>query len=1014
MIDHFLHLKGRVEGAVKRLRLLSVVSRQAVNDIRILHCDYKSGSDLPDVQSAGQPFASGDLWGGQADDHFWFYFEKRAESLPDGTQLYLELSTQLEDCWEKTKPQFLVYVNGGIAQGADSNHTLIALDADKPNKIHVYAYTGTHFEKKINFFANYVVVNKEINRLYYNLRVPLDVLEYSYENTGEYYDTLQFLNDTVSKIDFEERSETFESSVKRANRYIEEKFYKSYCGKGADSRAFAACVGHTHIDVAWLWTMRQTREKAQRSFATAVALLEEYPEYKFFSSQPFLYRAVKEEAPELYAKIRKFVREGRWEADGAMWVEADCNLPSGESLVRQILFGKSFFFKEFGKDCKILWLPDVFGYSAALPQILRLSGIEYFVTSKISWNDTDTMPNDTFLWQGLDGSRVFAYFLTAQEMRKDRSIERYATYNATGSPSQIAGAWNGYKNKELSDTVLVAYGHGDGGGGPTRDDLEMIKRQVYGIPNCPKTYFSSAADFLQKARSSAEKSGRMQKWVGEIYFEFHRGTLTSQAANKKMNRKAEFLIQNAELLESICSLYCGKKYRKELLDEVWLTLLNNQFHDVLPGSAIRDVYIDSDRDYRKIFCTLRKIISEDLRSLAELFALPKGGYLVFNPNHFTCDGIIDTEKGKALVKAIPPKGFRAVSEISAKNSIRLGSRSLENRFYRILFDENYFILSIFDKRYEREVVRPHGRANVLTVYEDYPTEYDAWELKDYYVEKGREVKEALSAETFSDGCSAGLRVGKKFGNSVIRQTIRIYEDIERIDFETECDWQENHSVLRTLFPLDINAESATFDIQFGHLERPTHANTSWDRAKFESCGHKFVDISENGYGVALLNDCKYGHSVYDNVLGLTLLRSPSFPDPSCDRGKHAFTYALFPHGSDPGKASVEKMSYILNNGLQVCKAGGGGERTEFSFVSCSDGTINIPAVKLSEDGNAYIVRLVETNNSRHDFLLRFAFPIKEAYSCDLMENPLGPVAVADNSIRAEIGPFKILTYKVYL
>ena len=628
---------------------------------------------------------------------------------------------------------------------------------------------------------------------------------------------------------------------------------------------------------------------------------------------------------------------------------------------------------------------------------------------------TPNMPNDAFLWRGMDGSEIFAYFLTAQEMSKDRSIKRYATYNAEGTPSQIAGTWNGFKNKELTDAALITVGHGDGGGGTTRRDIETIVRLKNGIPNCPQAYFSSVGEFLKKTEEAAVKSGRLQKWAGELYFEFHRGTLTTHAKNKKNNRAAEFALKNAELLETACAALGKKEYDKKAFDELWTDVLNQQFHDVLPGSAIKDVYDDSDETYEKVLPELQRRIKNNAALLAESFGIKRDEYLVFNPNHFAADGIIQTDRGKGFVKGVPPAGFKVFSNVDFTCGIKAEARRLENNYYKIIFDENYNIVSVYDKIRKREIIKDGEKANVLTLYEDYPLEYDAWELRDFYVEKSYPLNGTEHAEVFTDGCSAGLKITRKTQKSSFTQTIRIYENVRRIDFETECDWHEKHSVLRTSFPIAVNAEKASFDIQFGRIERPTHANTSWDRAKFESCAHKFADISESGFGVALMNDCKYGYSVNDNVLGLTLLRSPTYPDPVSDEGRHRFTYSLFSHGSDEGFKECEKESFLLNNGLIAYRAEKDtcGKR-EYSVISCDDESVNIAALKRSEDGKAFIVRFAETNNARHIFTARFGFGIRKAYECGLMEREIMEAPVSDDSIKVTLDAYKIKTFKLFL
>ena len=1010
MINNILNLTERIKRIIGELRAAAIVKNTPVNNIFVSDGEYKKNNVLPNVKDSGVPFKNGDFWGGKVDAHYWFYTEVTVGDEIEKGEVRFELDTRLIDDWEKSYPQFLVYVDGKLQQGIDSNHKYVVLSEKKTYKIHIYAYTGMYFDKKINLFVNLLAVNKAAERLAYNLSVPFEVLSFTPDNVGDYKNILLYLNNTVNLLDWRSvGSREFWLSVNAANEYIENEFYKKYCGNKADNNYFVDCIGHTHIDVAWLWTMRQTVEKAQRSFSTALALMEEYPDYKFTSSQPFLYEACKTQAPEVYEKIKERVKAGQWEAEGAMWVEADCNLTSGESLVRQILYGKKFFKEEFGVESEILWLPDVFGYSVALPQILKKTGVKYFVTSKISWNDTNTMPNDTFMWRGLDGSEIFTYFLTAQDMKTDRSYNRYATYNAKGNALQVAGTWNAYRNKELSDEAIITYGYGDGGGGSTKEDIENIRRMEYGIPGCPKTRFSFAKDALGRIEKQAKESGRIQKWVGELYFEYHRGTLTTQAHNKRNNRKAEFAMQNLELLYSLC----GDKltYPKEEIDELWKIILNNQFHDVVPGSGIKNIYEDSDRDYAYVFSKIEKLENVCKAELSKKYNANGEKYVVFNPNGFTADGIIDTESGKRYIKGSAAKGISAVDLQPLNGSIKTAKRKLEDDFYEIIFDKEYNIVSLFDKKHGRQIIKEGEKANELRVYEDLPLDYDGWELRDYYIEKSYCVNEVVSAETFSDGATGGIKIVKKYGDSTITQIVRLYENIGRIDFETEVDWNTKHSLLKALFPLDLNADFATFDVQFGNITRPTHQNTSWDRAKFESCGHKYADISESDYGVAILNDCKYGYSVINNVIGLSLLRGATYPNPDSDMGKHNFTYSLFAHEGAARNGEAERQAFMLNNPLQTFGKASGDFKA-FSFVACSDEKINIGAVKRAENGEGYIVRLNETNNARHKVTLEFSETIKAAYLCDLLENNQAQLQVKKNKIELNVKPFEIITIRV--
>ena len=1004
----------RVKTVLAKIEEKKLLIQKEITPIYYLETDYKKGESLPDVKSIGKNFSNGEFWGGNPDSHAWFYVEFSIPAEARNGRVEFEISTQILDGWDATNPQFIVYVNGEIKQGVDINHRSIVLSDCDFYRIHIYAYTGMMIDKKLEFVARLNSIDTEVERLYYNLSVPVSILEFTHENTVEYNQILSTMNSTVNLLDWRDDF-LFNKSVNRANEYIEKEFYQKICGEGVNKKVSVSCVGHTHIDIAWLWTMRQTREKAQRSFATAVELMNRFPEYKFMSSQPYLYQAVKEESPILYEKIKQYVKEGRWEAEGAMWVEADCNLTSGESLVRQILYGKKFFREEFGKESKVLWLPDVFGYSAALPQILKKSGVDYFVTSKISWNDTNTMPNDTFMWRGLDGSEVFTHFLTAQCMYKDKSIIRHTTYNAEGTASHVAGSWNRYQNKELADKAIITYGYGDGGGGTTPADIERLRRMSYGIPGCPKTKFETVTEFLEELKQSADKSGRLQKWEGELYFEFHRGTYTTQAKNKRNNRKAEIALQNVETLCVMAEILAGKDYPKQKLDELWKILLNHQFHDVVPGSGIREIYQDSDREYQYIFDELSVIEKETLAVLERLIEI-KESILVFNYNSFVTDGYFSLDGNDLYVDIIPPKGYKVVSALQSDYSVIVDKNRLENKYFIVEFNDTYRISRIYDKINEREVLQENKFGNELIAYEDLPYDYDAWELCSYYQEKSYLVTDVISVETFRDYVGAGLKVVYRYGNSSIIQKIRLFDKINHIDFETQCNWQENHTVLRTYFPIAVNSDKATFDIQFGNCERPAKRNTSWEQAQFEVCAHKYADISETGYGVALLNDCKYGYSVDNGIIGLTLLRSPTYPDVMADKGEHKFTYSLYAHADDCRHSDTEQVSYILNNPLRAIKvkSNAGVLPSMWSLVDYLEDGVILDTVKKSEDEKSYIFRFIETKNKRHKFKMKFGFDVKQVRICDLLEYSLSEIEIKENNVEISIMPFEILTLKVII
>ncbi len=1004
-----VNIEQRLFTMIPIIKEKSINVRIAIDNFGFMPADYKTGSEMPVFTEGNSvPFGREDFWGGKVDTHAWFYKKIAIPERKIGTRYELSIKTNIsEKEWDASNPQFIVYFDGYPVQGADLNHTNITLPDKKEVEVYVYAYTGTNLNDPapVKFYADIVGIDETAERLYYDLKVPYDVLGFTDRNTKEYVDILRYLNNSLSLIDWRS-DEKMRASFAEAANYAEKEFYGKYCKKG---NVKVKCVGHTHIDIGWLWTVRQTREKAQRSFFTVLELMKRYPEYKFMSSQAPLYLAVKEEAPEKYEEIKERVKEGRWEVEGAMWVEADCNLTSGESLVRQVLYGKRFFKDEFGVDSKTLWLPDVFGYSAALPQILKKSGVDSFVTSKISWNDTNMLPNDTFTWKGIDGSEIFTHFMTAQEMHGNGEIANFTTYLPQGNASYVMGAWRRNHNKDADCDALLTFGFGDGGGGPTSKDIEMLKRMEYGIPGCPTTEFSDSTEFLNEIKKQSE--GQLEKWVGELYFEYHRGTYTSQSEMKKNNRKCEFALQNTELFSVIAGSLSNIDYPQEKLEKMWKTVLTNQFHDILPGSAIKEVYETANAEEKQVGEECGKLLEKAFKSVADNIA--KAGTVVFNPTSFTCGGTVKTGGKTRYFDNIPAKGYAVTDFVPFDGSVTVADGSIENKYFIVEFDDCMEISRIYDKRNSREVIPQGKTANRIVAFEDYPNNFDAWEIREYYKEKFYPINDFVSCEKVSDGERSGIKIVRKFEKSTIEQTIWLYEHIDRIDFDTKLDWHTEHVLVKAFFPVDVNAEKATFDTQFGNLERPAHANTSWDKAKFEVCGHKFADLSDDSFGLSVLNDCKYGYSVRDGEIGLSLLRCPTYPDPDCDKGEHKFTYSLYPHAGTVRSSEVYKQAYLLNNPFVAATASGNGKLPErYSFVSADKQNVIIDTVKRAEDSDDIIVRLFESGNKTTDVKLRFAAKGKKVSLCDLMENELKDLPEKDGVISLRVKPFEIVTLKI--
>ena len=1006
----------KIRGAIERLGSQRVTAHIKVENIEFVECGYKTDDRFP--KDGWRAYDTEEPVGGY-DKHCWFRFTVETPEFEAHKKPFLYISTsRLSSDWDASNPQALVYLNGKIAQGIDINHREVALKSGTKYSVYVYFYSGLFHEKTV-FIPELRIEDSRITDLYYDIKLPFDALEVYGEWSEHYTFTRTVLDRTVNLLPMRTPYDgEYYEGIAAAGEYLKREYYGGLCGR--NNGITVDCIGTTHIDVAWLWTLEQTAEKTVRSFATALALMREYPEYKFMSSQPQLYKYVKEQAPEVYEEIKKRVAEGRWEVEGAMWLEPDCNLISGESMVRQLLLGKKFIKDEFGIDSRILWLPDVFGYSAAMPQILKKSGVDRFVTSKISWNETNVMPCDTFMWRGIDGTEIFTNFLTAQGGAYAQKPWTGAAYGANTSPDQIYGTWNRYHEKEFNNCVINSFGHSDGGGGPTRMQIEQQRRTAYGMPGMPVTEMTFVGEHLDKVEKNFEENTRELKrtprWVGELYLEYHRGTYTSMAKNKKNNRRAEFMLHNAELLSSAHGVLCGGKYPKKELDESSEIIALNQFHDIIPGSSIEAVYDRSDKDYAKLSETLGEIIGNKIDAVSANIKTG-GGVLCFNPLGFARCGTVKVGGVTVETGEIPAYGWRVLPKLKPSRRVSATREKIENDYYVISIDPSGRLSSIYDKRADREVLKPGEFGNELQAFEDFPRAYDNWEISNYYKDKKWVLDEAESIEPVFDGDRAGVKIARKYRSSTITQTIWCYNTVERIDFETEIDWHEHHQILKAAFPFDINSSRATYEIQFGNTERPTHENTSWEAAKFEVCAHKWADISESGYGVSLLNDCKYGYSTLGSTMTLTLLKCGTYPNENADQGHHSFTYSLLPHIGGYREGHTVQRAFELNQPLITRELEGqkkGSLPDNFSLISCDRESVIVDTVKRAEDSGNLVVRLYEAYNGKTTATLSTGFRFKKCMLCDMMENELEEVAPAGTSVTVPVKNFEIVTLKFIL
>lgn len=1046
----------RIEKILKELRTLIYSNRTRIEKVYFKEGDFKGCEEAESAEEPWVGFGQYDIWGDK-NKRYWFKSQFTIPEDLNNKHVILELATGKEGQWDAINPQFLCYLNGKVVQGLDTNHREITISkkavAQESFRVDFHGYGGMN-DNKSNFNIYLNAYDKITEKLFYDIKVPLDTAKLLKPEDKKRVDILKHLINTLEILDLRKSySESYYLSVNTAIAYLRDNFYERECGKVNEGTV--VCLGHTHIDVAWLWDLKQTREKVVRSFSTALSLIEEYPDYIFMASQPILYKFVKEEAPEIYNEIKERIKEGRWEAEGAMYLEADCNLPSGESLVRQILHGKKFFRDEFGVESRILWLPDVFGYSAALPQILKGFGIDYFLTSKISWNEYNRMPSDTFMWEGLDGSEILSYFITANDYEKVVNGTHRTIYEAEINPSQIKGSYERYQPKQMNDQVIISYGHGDGGGGPTREMLENYKRLNKGIPGCPKTVTTFAVDFFKALEERVMDYKRLPKWKGELYLEFHRGTYTTIARNKKYNRMVEYLYQDLEMFSSWAkNLDKEFKYDKKRMHDNWELILLNQFHDIIPGTSIKEVYDESWLQYESVIKNGKELLDKALKAICKNIILKEKAFIIFNQlsflrNDYIVFDVIESLKGKTLIdeegseivvqflddnKAIayvtniPAKGYKAIyireetnNKIQLEDAVQVKYKGnnefiLENKFLEIRIDSSGELSSMFDKKAGREVVKEGTRANSLVIYEDKPhNPWEAWDTDIYYTEKSWSLTDAVTIEVLSTGpLMASIRVLKNYEASTIEQIIRVYHDSARIDFETRVDWHEENVMLRVNFPVNVKGNRAAYDIQFGNLERDTHFNTSWDIAKFEVCAHKWADLSEYGYGVALLNNCKYGYSVKDGVLGLTLLKAPNWPNPAADRGCHEFTYSLLPHEGKWQEGKVQEEAYKLNCKPYAVLEGPhiGMLATSLSFISVDAENVIVEVVKEQEEGNDTIIRLFESFNKRTNVKLTICNQPKRIWMVNLEEKELKELEFNKNVIEFIINPYEIRTFKI--
>jgi alpha-mannosidase len=798
-----------------------------------------------------------------------------------------------------------------------------------------------------------------------------------------------------------------------------------------------AC-GHSHIDSAWLWPLREGRRKCLRTFATVVSLIESFPDFVFAASSAQHFAWVQQDDPELFERVREKVKAGRFVPVGGFWVECDVNIPLGESLVRQLLFGVRYFEKELGVRVEEAWLPDAFGYSASLPQLLRQAGLRYFLTQKLSTNERDRFPHSSFLWEGIDGSSVFAHFPPTE------------TYSGTMAPGELAWGVQVFGQHEEASRSLYLFGHGDGGGGPTPGMIEEARR-LGDLEGLPRVEIGDPRDFF---RAASEELADPPVWSGELYYERHRGTYTSQAATKTGIRRAELALRRAEAWSCLAPGTPDGEPGPDF-ENAWKTLLLNEFHDIAPGSSLNWVHRQATAELSEVAAGAEAVTAQALDRLATAVGTEACVHpvVVFNSQGHNRVDVVTlsaellgpgaeasvapleavgpdeipwpvqrlADGNLAFVAQIPSFGYARYNLRPAGRTgatalsgwVEVGPRRLENEALRVELDDDGLLVSVFDKRARREILS--GRGNLLQIFPDYPVNNDAWDIDPTALCQPEDLTALDEMVVEEHGpVRATIRLTRRFASSAITQRLSLSSTSAWVDVRNEVDWHEQHRLLKVAFPLAVRCSQARYEVAFGLVERPTHRNTSWDEARFEVCAHRFADLSEPGYGVALANDCKYGYDVAGNVVRLSLLRGPTAPDPLADQGSHRFAYRLIPHTGELGPGGVVEAAHDLNDPLwPVTTTAHVGEAPPIaSLLAAEPSSVVIDTVKRAEEGGEIVVRCYEAWGGRGRARLRLPDKAVRAVRADILEAgttelPLGP----DGAVEVELGPFEVVTVK---
>lgn len=755
-------------------------------------------------------------------------------------------------------------------------------------------------------------------------------------------------------------------------------------------------TGFSHVDMVWLWQEKHTVRKLANTFLNALALLDRYPEYIFSFSQPYAFELLEKHYPEIFKRVQEMVKAGRIDIVGNLWVEMDTNLTGGEAMVRQLLYGRAYFRKKFGRDSDVFFMPDSFGYTASLPQVMKKSGINYFFTDKLAaFNDRYRFPHTFFRWQGIDGTKIPAY------------LER-CSYNGCLNCERIDETYHRTENKKIVDVAYATIGYGDGGGGA---DYVMAEngRRLQNMPGIPKVKMATVSQFFERA---TEKLDQFPIWDDELYLDGHRGTYTTHADAKKNNRRSELALRETEIAAWMRERQLGIAYPAEKLEQLWKMILPMQFHDTLPGTCITQAYEDCAKVYNAFFEQQQALLAEILEDLTAAVPHESGQSVAWNFLPWERTSLVQTADGWKSV-TIPAMGWAVVADEAGDEALKVTRQSMENKYFKILLNEKGHLTSLIHKQTGREALK--APSNVFEIFDDpaRPT-LSAWDIHPEYQNAMQTIDSVQSMEVVEATDKRGvLRIVRKFHNSTISQDITIYADNPRIDFVTHVDWQECMRLLKAAFYPKVQTSKASYEIQFGAIERPTHRNTDYDEMRFEACAHKWADLSQSDFGVSLLNDCKYGYDVFDGKMRITLLRAPLEPDYKADRGEHEFVYSLYPHAGSWTTGGTVQAGFELNVPVRTCDAAPKAVKIKnASFVTVSSRNVVLDSIKKAEDGNGYILRLYEACGGGGDVTLTFDKDIKQVITCNLMEEDETAVPVSGNSFTFETTPYCIHSFRL--